>query len=148
MVNGAHPDSVFLCPLAMLLGDPVVFPDKLLGGDSSETDNDFRSDQRHLISQVTDASFLLCLQRIPVMRRAALDDIGNVTVFSAQVHNGKHVIQKMPCRTHKGLPFQIFLLAGTFTDEHYIRIRRTNAKYNMISGLAQAAPCTVHAGVV
>ena len=107
----------------MLAGNAKFWINQLLGCDTSQTYNNFRSDQRHLVAQIIDTGFLLRLQRIPVPGRAAFDNIGNITVlFPVQINDGQHIIQQFPCRTDKRKSLQILLLTWTFSDEQNVRI--------------------------
>ena len=93
MVDGGVQHPVLLHPLPMLLGDPVVRLDQAHGGDPAQTHHDFGLDQLHLLPEVADAGVLLRVQRVPVLGRAALDDVGDVEVLlPAQAHQAQHLV--------------------------------------------------------
>ncbi len=58
MVDGGHPDSVFLHPLAVLPGDAVAGVNEPQGGDPAQADDDLRLDQSDLLLQIADAGIL------------------------------------------------------------------------------------------
>ena len=49
--------------------------------------------------------------------RAAFDDVGDVDLGAVQVNQGQHQIQQFSGGAYEGLPLQIFLLTGTFSNE-------------------------------
>ena len=105
MVDGGHPDPVFLHPLAVLPGDAVFGINDPLGCNTAQADDDPGLDQCHLIAKISDAIILLRFHGVPVPGRAALDDVGNIAVFLAvQVNDGKHIIQQFSGGTYKGDP--------------------------------------------
>ena len=86
MVNSRHPEGTLLHPLAVLAGDAIVRVDQPFGGNTAQAYDDLWPDQGNLIAQIADAGVLLRFQWIPVMGRAALDNVGNIAVrLPAQV---------------------------------------------------------------
>ena len=102
--QGHHVHPGLLKPLAVLLGDLEVGLDEPHGGDAAQTYDDLGPDDGHLVAQVADAGVLLRIQGITVLRRTALDHVGDVHVlFSAQVNDLQHVVQQLATPAHKGL---------------------------------------------
>ena len=141
MVNGGHLHAAPAEPLAVFGGDFEILLDDGLGCNAAETDNDFGLDQCNLVAKITDAGILLRFQRIPVLGRTALDDVGNIAVaVAAQINDPKHIVQQLSRRTHKGYALNVLLFAGAFAYEHDLGV-----------GLADVAvdvQAAAHAGLV
>ena len=89
-----HVDAAAFEPLSVFFGDLEVFFDDFCGSNTPQTDNDFWPDQGDLISEITDAGVLLCVQRIAVLRWTAFDDVGDINVaFAAQINDFQHIVQ-------------------------------------------------------
>ena len=119
MEQGHHLDAGLLEPLAVFLGDLEILLDDAHGGDAAQTYDDLGADQGRLIAEIADAGILLRIQGVPVLRRTALDDVGNVDVLMpVQVDELQHVVQQLAPPAHKGLALKVLVLAGALTDEH------------------------------
>ena len=147
MIDSGAPNTVYLHPLAMLSCDTVVGIDKLLGGDTAQTNDDLRLDQLDLIIQIPDASLLFIIPGIPVFGRSAFDDIRDIDIIvPRQVDDREHIVQQLSGGTDEGLSLQVLLFTRTLTDEHDIRIGIADAKYNAVPGLAEPAAGAGHTG--
>ena len=62
MEYGHHGDAGLFKPQAMLTSDLEVGFDEAHGGDPSQTDDDLRPDEGHLVAEVADAGVLLRVQ--------------------------------------------------------------------------------------
>ena len=90
MIGAHHINTVALDPLAVLFRYFKIRGNDPAGSNPSKTHNDLRADDRHLIAQKADTLLLLLRQRIPVFRRTAFDDIGNIDVLvPVQIHHRK-----------------------------------------------------------
>ena len=80
MVDGGDEGIAPAEPLAVLLTDLEIGLDEPLGGHTAQTDDDFGLNEVDLLLQPGEAGVLLGVQRITVLGRTALDDVGNVEV--------------------------------------------------------------------
>ena len=117
MINGSHLHAGPVEPLPMLLGNTKSLVNDPHGGDSAQTNDDFGADQGRLGAEITNTGVLLCVQGVPIAGRAAFDDVGDVDLGAGQVNQGQHQIQQFSGGAYEGLPLQIFLLTGTFSNE-------------------------------
>ena len=82
MIGAHHQDTVFLKELAMFFGDAEIRFDELHGGNTAQTHQDLRAHEIKLIAQPTDAGILFLRLGIPVFRRTAFDDVGDIDAFA------------------------------------------------------------------
>lgn len=68
--------------------------------------------QPDLLTQITDAGILLGGQRVTVMRRAALENVGNVHRLARNAHRVQVSVQQFSRRTHKRNAGLVLLAAG------------------------------------
>ncbi len=67
--------------------------------------------------------FALGGQRVAVLGRAALDDVGDVAVFASVQIDGKQVfVQQLAAAAHKGQALLVLALAGAFAHEQHLGI--------------------------
>ena len=72
--------AVTMNPLTVLPGDPEIGIDQPHGGNTTQTDDDLRLQQRQLLLQKANTGILLLRHGIPVLRRTAFDDVADVAV--------------------------------------------------------------------
>ena len=139
MVHRGEPDAALLLPCAVVARDFEVLADELHGGDPAKADNDFGVQELRLPAKITDARVLLGTERVPVVRRAALNNVCDIAVVPPKVNDAQHVIQEFPGGPDKRLSGQILLLARAFSDEENFRVRRPHAEDDVVPRLAQGA---------
>jgi hypothetical protein len=128
--------------------DPEIFPDQSRGGNSAQTDQNFRLYQSNLIVEIADAGILLHFLGVTIVRRAAFDDVRNVAIlFAVKVNDTQHIIQQLSCTTHKGLSLQIFLLSRTFAHEHDLTFPVAYTEYYIVPCGAKPATVATAAGI-
>ena len=149
MVDGGHGHPCFLHPLPVLLGDPIVGVNEPLGGDAAQADDHLGAQQGHLVAQIADTGVLLGVQGVPVVGRAALDNIGDVYVFlPAQINEGEHIVQQLACGAHKGLPLQVLLFSRALPHQQNGGGLGPHPEHHVVSGLRQGALAAGLAGVL
>ena len=74
-------------PLALIPRDLVIQINKAFSSNSSYTNNDFRTDQSKLITQIMDASDLLLVIRIPILWRPAFNNIRDVAIATIKIND-------------------------------------------------------------
>ena len=95
-VEGAHkPYAVLLHKGAVLLGHGEIGADHPLGGDAAQADHDLWLQQLELFPEPGHTGLALGGQRVTVVGRAALDDVGNIAVFAPVQIDGKQVAKIM-----------------------------------------------------
>ena len=95
--------------------------------------------ERDLPLQPFAAAFLLHVLRVTVVRRAALDDVGDVDLRSVEIDHFEHIIEQLAGRPDKRQPLQVFLFAGAFADEHDARILGAVTEYEVMPRLTETA---------
>ena len=86
------------------------------------------------------AGLLLRVQRIPVLGRAAFDDVGDVDVLlPVQIDDLQHLVQQLSAPAHKGLSLEILVLSRTLADEHDLRVLFPHAEHHVCPRLVQGA---------
>ena len=73
------------------------------------------------------------------MRRAALDDVGDVDLRPVEIDHFEHIIEQLAGRPDKRQPLQVFLFAGAFADEHDARILGAVTEYEVMPRLTETA---------
>lgn len=79
------------------------------------------------------------LERRAVLRRTAFDDVGDVNVFPLKVDRGKHLIQKLPCRTHKGSAGKILVPPRPLAHKHELGVRVAFPRHDGMALFAEFA---------
>ena len=85
------------------------------------------------------------LKRVAVVRRAAFDDVCDIAVVPPEVDDAQHIVQQLSGWTDKRLAGQILLLTRTLADEENLRVRGSDAEYNVVPRLAQGTHRTLQA---
>ena len=114
-----------------------------LGAELAQRDNDFRLDDVDLTEEKRLARFDFVRLGIPVLRRTALDDVGDVHVLALEPDCLDDLREQLSGAAHKRKSLQVFVAARRFTDEHQIGFGVAHAKHNLRSALVQLAPRAV-----
>ena len=116
-------------------GHWCVDGEQILRRDRTQSDDDFRLDDRDLPHQKRQAGVTFIALRSAVSRRTALNDVGNVDVFAADAHRFDHVVEQLTGTTDKGLALQVFISARAFPDEHEFRTRIADSEDDLLASL-------------
>ena len=147
MVQGGHPHPGLPDPLAVLPGDLEVLPDEAAGGDAAQAHDDLGADQGHLGPEIADAGVLLGVQGVPVLGRAALDDVGDVHVLRpVQVDELQHLVQQLAPPAHEGLPLEVLVFPGALADAHDLRVPGPYSEDHVVPAVGQGALLTAETG--
>ena len=132
-VEGAHePHAVLLHKGAVLLGHGEISADHPLGGDAAQADHDLWLQQPELFPEPWHTGLALSGQRVTVLGRAALDDVGNVAVFAPVQIDGKQVfVQQLAAAAHKGQTLFVLALARAFAHEQHLSSLGTLPEHHM-----------------
>ena len=140
MIQRHHQAAILLEELAVLLADLKVRADDLHGADAAQTHDDLGLHQCPLPLEIALAGVLLRVQRVAVLGRAALDDVGDIAVlFAVQVDGEEVFVQQLAAAAHKGQALLILALAGAFAHEQYLGVLGTLTEHHVGAGLAQLA---------
>ena len=143
MVHGCHQHAAFLAELPMLPGDLEILPYQLHGRNAPQAHNDLGPQKRHLPPQIADAGVLFHIQRIPVLGRTALDDVGDVHRLPLQADHFQHIIQQLPGGAHEGHALCVLVGPGSLTDEQDLRLSASHAEHHIFPRPAQGAGLAV-----
>ena len=136
-------DGMEIVDVAAQVGHGIRCAEKILCGGCAKGYDDFRTNDGNLPHEERAAGVALITLWRAVLRRAALDHVGDVNVFATNAHGGDHVIEQLPGASYEGLALRIFIRAWTFTDEHDAGVRVADAEDNVGARLAQFAAGTI-----
>ena len=128
MIQRHHQAAVLLEELTVLLADLKVRADDLHGADAAQTHDDLGLHQCPLPLEVALAGVLLRVHGIPVLRRAALNGVGDIQAAAVQPDHLQHIVQQLAAPTHEGLALLVLVSAGGFADDHDLRILPAHAE--------------------
>ena len=149
MVDGGHENTALADELSMLTGDAVILPNQAHGSDSSKTHENLWLDQLDLLLQIANASILLRLERITVLGRTALDNIGDIAILTAiKVDDTEHIIKELSGSAHKRLTLQVLLLSRTFANEQNIRLRIAHTEHHIMPCGTKGTASAVHTALL
>ena len=138
VVGGHEEDAVLIVELAVLPDYRKVLPDHPLGRHPPQTDHDLRFEQTELLPQPGHTGFALGGQGVAVLRRAALDDVGDIAVlFAVQVDGEEVFVQQLAAAAHKRQALLILALAGAFAHEQHLGVLGTLTEHHVRPRFAQ-----------
>ena len=115
-----------------------VLPDHPLGRHTPQADHDLRLEQAELLPQPGHTGLALGGQGVAVLRRAALDDVGDIAVLFAVQVDGKEVfVQQLAAAAHKGQALLILALAGAFAHEQHLGVLGALTEHHVRPRFAQ-----------
>lgn len=140
-VEGAHEgDAALFGENAVFLGHRKAGPNHPLGRNPAQAYHDFGPQNPELFPQPGHAGFALVGQRVAVLGRPALDDVGDIAVFGAVQIDGKQVfVQQLAAASHKGQTLFVLALAGALAYKQDLGVFHALSKDNVLPGLAQRA---------
>ena len=118
LTNGLPPD----------LGDADLSTEKGFGRPSAERADHLGLDQLDLLEQERLAGFDFVRFRITVVRRTALDHVGDVDLGTSQPCGLQQFVQQLACRAHEWFPLLVLVKARGLTHEHDRRVRVSDPK--------------------
>ena len=123
-VEGAHHEGALLVDeLSVLTGDAELGVDEPLSGDPPEAHDDFRPQDADLFPEPLDADILFVRLRVPVLGRAALDDVRDVyPVLPVEPDGGEVFVEELTGGPDEGLALDILLVSGAFSYEQELRV--------------------------
>src|SRR5271170_74118 len=84
----------------------------------AQGDNYLRADDFDLAEEELRAGVGLLRLGDAVLRRTALDDVGDVDLSAFQAHGGNHVVEELAGAAYEGKALHVFVCARAFADEH------------------------------
>jgi len=108
-------------------GDGVSFSGETLQRELPEGHDHLRLDQLDLAAEVRTAGVELVGLGIAVLRRTALDDVGDVDVIARQLHRLDDVGEQLSGAADKRFALQVLVASGRLADEHQISVRIAGA---------------------
>ena len=118
MVGGNHPDSIQIKAPSAQRTDLLSCLEKGLSGKGSQGTDDSGLNGLDLSLQKRKTGGDLIRFGITVLRGSAFDDIGNVDFFTLEIDRLDDLGQQLPGLSNKGSALDVFIVPGTFSDEH------------------------------
>src|SRR5450759_5001817 len=109
----------------------------------AERGDDLGVDEPNLLREERRARRDLDRDGVAVVRRPALEHVGDVDLRACQADRGEQLVKELPCRADEGLALQVLVLAGSLADEHELRIRVTDTEDEPGPRVAQRAAMAV-----
>lgn len=106
-----------LSPNAAQFGDPSIDLEEQLRSRSSKRHQHLGTDDQNLFNQIWPAQFDFCWQRRAIVKRSALEDIGDVALVAAHSHRVDHLVKLLPRSSDEGSTRRIFGFTWGFADE-------------------------------
>ena len=145
MVQRHHQRAAAVKELAVLLTDLEVRLYQLHGADAAQTHDDLGLHQPHLRPQIGTAGVFFLAQWVAVLRRTALDGVGDIDILPVQADHGQHVVQQLTGPAHKGLALLVLVGARRLANEQHLGVGVAYAEHHLRAGAAQAAGLTLQA---
>jgi hypothetical protein len=111
----------------------------MLGGNATHGKHDTRRDQGDLTFEIGRAASGFCRLGVAVVRRPALQDVGDEDILAAEPDRPEHRVQQLACAADEGLSEAILVRTGRLADDHQIGIAPTDAEYGLRSRPMQLA---------
>jgi hypothetical protein len=106
---------------------------------AAEDEDDLGLDHRELARQVWRASLRLVWHRVTVLRRPALEHVGDVDVGAAQADAGKERVEKLSCSADERLTLTVLVEAGRLSDDEDVSRARPDPRYRLRSRRVEPA---------
>ena len=135
MIYRSHRESAFFHDLTVLACYLEVGMDETGRRDPSETDDDLRADELHLLSEVPDTRIRFLGEGVTVVRRAAFEDICNINVLAGDPDRGEIFVEELACSTDKRDTGRILSFPGSLTYEHEIRVFASATEHEIRASL-------------
>ena len=117
----------------------------MLRGNTSHHQNHLRAEQPYLRIQKGGTAAPFLRRGVAVLRRAAFDHIGDITVgFARKLNSLQHLVEKLPRPADKGSALPVFVRARPLADYHHLngvgqagKLFGAFARHRMGTGLPQ-----------
>src|ERR1017187_8454546 len=129
--------------MAVSLGNALFDSQHGAGGGRSQAANQPWLDGFNLPIEERGAGVnFICLRRA-IPRRAALDDVADVNVFTLRAHHLNHFVQQLASPPHKGESLLVFVSARSLPDEYEFRVRIPVSERNCLTGGSKLAAAAI-----
>ncbi len=118
------------------LCDPNLPPEERLCGPAAERADDLGIDQLDLLEQKRPARVDLVRLGVPVVRRAALDHVGDIDLAAGEPSRLQQLIQQLARRADERFALAVLVEPGRLADEHDRGLGISRAEHHL--GAAQA----------
>src|SRR5690606_34290000 len=140
MIGGDERDSV------VHVDSPAELPDGGLGAGQhpdrvlADREEHARRDRGDLAAEERHAVVDLVRERIPVLRRTALQDVADEHVLARQAHREEEPVEEFPGPAHERPAGPVFFRAGRLAHDDHLRRRVPFPEHHGRPGLVQPAP--------
>lgn len=128
--------------LTSKLPDAFVPSQEVLRGRVAQGDDEQRSDKPDLGREPICTGIDLCPCRHTILRRAALDDVGDEHIVTLDLHRLQNLCELLASLADKRTPRPILGLPGALPDEHQIGLGMALSKHHVRTGIRQRALVT------
>src|SRR5882724_906515 len=125
--------------LAPQLAQTLSGVEQRFGRGAAERHDHLGPDKRELAVKVRHAGCHLVRQRLAVLRRPTLHDIGDVYIFAPKSDSLDDLVQQLAGLAHEWSPHGVFGGARSFADEHQFRVGIAFARHRVGPAGAQRA---------
>lgn len=143
MVGRHDGDAGDFVKLTTQFCNPHLGSQQRLHRNIAKADDDFRLNRLDLAQQERMTRLYFIRFGITIIRRAALDDVGDVDVGTFKPHRLDHASQQLPGATDKRFPLKILIPTGPFADKHQSRLRIAHAEYDMAAAATKLTALAV-----
>ena len=120
MIGDDERNAVILVDSTTKLSDRSFCVEKSLGSEAAECNDDFRLDQLQLPHEIRAARRDFIGKRIPVARRAVLEDVADEYVLALEIDGGKNLGEKLACRSHERPSRRVLVCARRFANAYQL----------------------------
>ena len=147
MKGREDPQAVGQLDAAPDLGDSGLAVEERLGRDVAQRAEELRLDELDLLHQVGHAGGHLVELGRAVVRRAALENVGDVHPIPLHPDLHERLRQELTGPTDEGLALKILIAAGRLAHEHERRVQGAHSEHHLRPRLAQPALRALHHGL-
>ncbi len=132
-----HGHAAELLPLPAQPRDAGGGSEQQLRRGRPQGDDDTRPDRLDLPEQERRAGRDLVRLRVAILRRPALDDVGDVDLLALETDRADHLVELLPGAADERLALRVLVGARPLADEHQVGVRIADTEHDALAGLVQ-----------
>ena len=126
-VVGRHEQCALLVEkFTVVAGNREARVEHPLRGHAAQTDNDFGTDQLKLLAQPRHARGGFFRQRVAVLRRTALDAVGDVDARAVEPDHREHIVEELARPADERLALLVLVRARGLAHDDDLGLRRSD----------------------
>ena len=103
----------------------------------AHAEEEFGLNESDLLVENRSVRFHFACKRVPIVRRAALQNVGYVDFFACEADGLQYLVQQHAGPPHERFSLGIFVRSRRFSDDHEVRIRISGAEHRVFAGFIQ-----------